>query len=254
MKRIACLVLIASILSPSVALAQQGNPPPTPLPIEQSADALQAAADAAIANAQAAVAAAQQAALQAAAAKAQAAAARERANALDSQAALSRAIEAEQSAASALDSARVALTQAARAVTALKEAQASSAVRVLSVQAAAARERAQSQSTTDAQAQTINTLAAALDAAKAQLSQQADDLDRYRLVFYGFLAAVLGLSIAVVGLVRRTQPVRVPVSVMEPSPSGLTLDNDTADVVPGATVNLSPALRQHIDRLLNQVG
>lgn len=258
MKRIALILSIVLLASPSIALAQQGTPPPTPLPIETEADQLQAAADAAIANAQAAVSAAQQAAQQAAQAKAQAAAARERANALDAQAALSRAAEAEQradaaqrAAESALASAREALTLSARAVTHLKEVQAAARIDGDNAHLARLIDQANANYKLDAQTEALDLLTARLQTAEATLASDAAERQAYQFALGVLLILCAVAMTAVVILALKTRPVSIPVTVQDdPSPAGLTIDNLSAEVVPGATVSISPALRLHIDQLI----
>ena len=256
-KKILPILLIGLLfISPSVAFAQDNGTPP--LPIEQTADQLQAAADAALANAQAAVTAAQQAAQQAAAAKAQAAAARERANALDAQAALSRASEAERLAESAsaqaqaaLSAAREALAHAARAVTALKEAQASArSARVSAAQASAVAQANHAAAVDQAEqrAQTEYSLRAAQNSA-AQLS---GEINLYRVGMIVLAVAVIGLLALSAYFAGKARPVVVPVTVSDVPVSRTTIDND--EDVPGATVVLSREMRQHIDRLIANVG
>lgn len=252
-----CLVLTLCIAVRPVA-AQDNPPPPTPLPIEQEADALQAAANAAVAQAQAAVLAAQQAAIQAAAARVAAASARERANALDSQAALLRATEAERaadeaarSAGVALDAARRALDQAARAVTAQQTARAQYAADLTGLHATALQQAVVARSQIDDLTTALDDVTTRLIAAEATAAQAAVDRTLAQGLIGVLCAVSAGLILLALFLTRARGPVRVPVT-LDPAPaaSGVTVDNATAEVVPGAFVDLSPEMRQHIDRLL----
>lgn len=259
MKQLSILIIVL-LLSPSVAFAQDNG---TPLPVEQTADQLQAAADAAIAAAQAAVTAAQQAAQQAAAAKAQAAAARERANALDAQAALSRAADAErladesaQFAQSALSAAREALAQSARAVTALKEAQAAQASALIAVKSSSANDGLRYQSLSAAQSASLAVLTNQLNTITAEANGLQSSVVQYQLLAAALLSVVALLSVLAIVLARKARPVVVPVTVSDVPVSRTTIDNDndTAEDVPGATVVLSNEMRQHINRLLETAG
>ena len=261
-KKILSILLIGLLLiSPSVALAQQGTPP---LPIETQADQLQQAADSAIVAAQAAVTAAQQAAQQAAQAKAQAAAARERANALDAQAALSSAADAERmadaaiaQAQSALSAAREALAQSARAVTVLKEAQA--AYRSASVTAAQSATVAQANLGTLSQAyiesdNRLTQVSASLQAAQSTVAKLSGEVDLYRAGLLALAVAVIGLLAMSAFFAGKARPVVVPVTVSDTPVARTTIDNGTAEEVPGATIVLSPDMRRHIDKLIANVG
>ena len=252
-----CLVLALGIAVRPV-VAQDNPPPPTPLPIEQEADALQAAANAAVAQAQAAVLAAQQAATQAAAARAAAATARERANALDAQAALLRATEAERaadeaarSAGVALDAARRALDQAARAVTAQQTARAQHAADLTALHATALQQAVVARSQIDDLTAALEDVTTRLITAEAAAARAVADQTLAQGLIAVLCAVSAGLVLLALFLARSVRPVRVPVTLdPAPSASGVTVDNATADVVPGAFVDLSPEMRQHIDRLL----
>lgn len=252
------LIVSLLLLSPSVAFAQQGTPP---LPIEQTSDQLQAAADAAIAAAQAAVTAAQQAAQQAAAAKAQAAAARERANALDAQAALTRAADAERlaesamtQAQSALSAAREALAQSARAVTVLKEAQAAQASALLVVKSSSANDGLRYQSLSAAQSASLAVLTNQLNAITVEANGLQSSVVQYQLLAAALLSVIALLSVLAIVLAGKSRPVVVPVTVSDAPVSRTTIDNGTAEEVQGATIILDPAMRQHINRLLETAG
>ncbi len=258
-KKILSILIIGLLLiSPSVAFAQDNG---TPLPIETQADQLQQAADAAIAAAKAAVTAAQQAAQQASAAKAQAASARERANALDSQAALSRASDAERladesarSAKSALSAAREALEQSARAVTALKEAQAAQASAIVAVKSAAANDGLRYQSLSDAKSASLAVLTNQLNAITVEASGLQSTVDKYQILSAALLSVIALLIVLSIVMARKSQPVIVPVTVSDTPIARTTIDNGTAEEVPGATIVLSQDMRKHIDRLIASAG
>jgi len=239
------------VLMPPVAYAQQGVPP-TPSPLDQTADQLQAQADAAIARAQAAVAAAQSAANAAAQAKVAAAEARQRANALEAQAATSKAFEAEQRANEAVASAQLAVSQAgealrlsAQAVTSFKATSASAATK----QAEYILALSLKQSALNSVMTHADYLSIRLGETETNLLAQSNRVTDLKsaLVWVGMLGIVVCLL--AMRLARRAAPL---MSVPLVSSSGVTLDNDTGEAAPEArVVDLDPAMRRHIDRLLS---